>query len=243
MKNVPILIIDDDQQICELLVDTLSEYGYSVLTANDGQSALKIIKEQTNIGLIFLDLILPDSNGLSLLQHIRSTTDYPVIMLSGLGSESDVIVGLEMGADDYIPKPFRPRIVVARAKAVMRRANHSAGASPSSHRQGLKFNGWLLDTQNYRLYDPNDNEIPVTQGEYTLLYSLLSNHRKVLSRQQLLDLTHSDTLEIYDRTIDVLIMRLRKKIELNPKQPELIRTIRGVGYVFACNVLQDTTLV
>ena len=157
-------------------------------------------------------------------------------MLTGMGSESDVVVGLEMGADDYIAKPFNGRVVVARVKAVLRRSGALAVEISPTKTSGLQFNGWRLDTDRCQLMNAQQQQFDLTQGEYGLLLSLVQNARKVLSREKLLELTHSESLEVFDRTIDVLIMRLRRKIEVNPHQPTLIRTIRGVGYVFAADI-------
>lgn len=230
-----ILIVDDDLQICELLTDIFEEHNYAVCLAHSGQEALAQLNSPNEIALILLDLILPDTNGLLLLQQIKLRTSVPVIMLSGLGAESDVVVGLEMGADDYIAKPFYPRVVVARVKAALRRLE-PAVVLPAQH--GFLFQQWFLDSENHRLFNPMKQEIDLTQGEYILLLALVQNAQKVLSRQKLLELTHSETLEIFDRTIDVLIMRLRKKLEPNPKSPTFIQTIRGVGYLFASAVEQ-----
>lgn len=228
-----ILVIDDDIQICELLTDTFEEYGYDVVSVQNGESASELLRNRQDFALVFLDLILPDINGLILLQHLKSRLSAPVIMLSGLNSESDVVVGLEMGADDYITKPFYPRIVVARAKAAIRRTQPQKYSMIHLH-NGFKFEQWFLDTDNHKLFSPQKQEIELTQGEYVLLHALVSHAQKVLSRQKLLELTHSENLEIFDRTIDVLIMRLRKKIEPNAKSPTFIQTVRGAGYLFAC---------
>ncbi|MCK3655083.1 DNA-binding response regulator [Pasteurellaceae bacterium Macca] len=230
-----ILIVDDDLQICELLTETFDEYGYKVCLAHSGKDALTLLHSSNEIALILLDLMLPDINGLLLLQQIKALTTVPIIMLSGLGSDSDVVVGLEMGADDYIAKPFYPRVVVARVKAALRRLEP---APILYSRQGLLFQHWFLDTENHRLFNPAQQKVELTQGEYILLFALLSHSQKVLSRQKLLELTHSETLEIFDRTIDVLIMRLRKKLEPNPKLPTFIQTVRGIGYLFTCAVEQ-----
>jgi DNA-binding response OmpR family regulator len=231
LKN-SVLVIDDDIEICELLIDILEEHGYTVSISNNAQQAKDLLSNH-HYDLIFLDLILPDMNGLILMQYIKSLSNTPVIMLSGLGSDSDVIVGLEVGADDYIPKPFHPRVVIARAKAVIRR--YSPTITPL-FKQGFQFNHWFLDTEQRKLFSPNNNEVELTQGEYILLKALITHSQKILSRQKLLDLTHSENDDIIDRTIDVLIMRLRKKIEINAKQPEIIKTIRGEGYLFSCPV-------
>ncbi len=140
-----------------------------------------------------------------------------------------------MGADDYIAKPFSSRVVVARVKAVLRRSGALAGEAPGAG-AGLTFNGWRLDTTRCELYNPQQQAIPLTQGEYGLLLALAQNARRVLNREQLLALTHNESTEVFDRTIDVLIMRLRRKIELNPHQPTLIKTLRGLGYVFSADV-------
>lgn len=230
-----ILVIDDDVHVCELLADIFSDYGYAVQSAHSGAQALQLLREHPAADLIFLDLILPDGNGLDLLARIKALSAAPVIMLSGLGGESDIVVGLEMGADDYIAKPFYPRVVVARAKAVLRR-HRPVLRTADAVQEGFAFHQWLLDTQNHKLYAPDRQEVALTQGEYGLLYALLSNANRVLSRQRLLELTHHENLEIFDRTIDVLIMRLRKKLEPNAKVPVFIQTVRGTGYMFAANV-------
>lgn len=227
-----ILIVDDDPHICELLMDIFTEHNYAVLIAHCGQDAVKLLHSKT-ISVILLDLILPDTNGLLLLQQFKQYTSVPIIMLSGLGSDADVVVGLEMGADDYIAKPFYPRVVVARVRATLRRLEPMNCVNVQ---QGIAFQQWFLDTENHRLFNPAKQVVELTQGEYILLYALLSHSQKVLSRQKLLELTHSETLEIFDRTIDVLIMRLRKKLEPNPKSPTFIQTIRGVGYLFTSAV-------
>lgn len=205
-----ILVVDDDTAVCELLQDVLSEHVFSVLVCHNGQDALRQVQQEPNIALVLLDMMLPDINGLQvLLQLQKQRPALPVVMLTGLGSESDVVVGLEMGADDYIGKPFNPRVVVARVKAVLRRTGALAAEAPAAPVAGIAFNGWTLDTTRCELIDPQRNTVP---------------------------LTHSESADVFDRTIDVLIMRLRRKIEANPHQPALIKTIRGLGYVFATDV-------
>lgn len=237
MMKPAILVVDDDMAVCELLQDVLSEHVFSVLVCHNGQDALQQVQQEPAIALVLLDMMLPDINGLQvLLQLQKQRPALPVIMLTGLGSESDVVVGLEMGADDYIGKPFNPRVVVARVKAVLRRTGALAAEAPMPRAAGVTFNDWTLDTTRCELIDPQRNAVPLTQGEYGLLLALTQNARRVLSREQLLELTHSESTEVFDRTIDVLIMRLRRKIEVNPHQPKLIKTMRGLGYVFAADV-------
>ncbi|HBW3946588.1 TPA: response regulator transcription factor [Klebsiella pneumoniae] len=219
MKPV-ILVVDDDRAMGELLSDVLGAHAFEVLVSQTGNDALATVAQRADIALVLLDMILPDTYGLQVLQQLQRTRpELPVVMLSGLGSESDVVVGLEMGADDYIAKPFSSRVVVARVKAVLRRSGALAGEA-SGAGAGLTFNGWRLDTTRCELYNPQQQAIPLTQGEYGLLLAL----------------THNESTEVFDRTIDVLIMRLRRKIELNPHQPTLIKTLRGLGYVFSADV-------
>ncbi|WP_323080142.1 response regulator transcription factor [Klebsiella quasipneumoniae] len=235
MKPV-ILVVDDDIAMGELLSDVLGAHAFEVLVCQTGGDALATVAQRADIALVLLDMILPDTNGLQVLQQLQRTRpELPVVMLSGLGSESDVVVGLEMGADDYIAKPFSSRVVVARVKAVLRRSGALVSETPGVA-AGLTFNGWRLDTTRCELYNPQRQAIPLTQGEYGLLLALAQNARRVLNREQLLALTHNESTEVFDRTIDVLIMRLRRKIELNPHQPTLIKTLRGLGYVFSADV-------
>jgi len=235
-----ILVVDDDIAVCELLQDVLKEHVFSVHVCHTGLDALSIAQREPGIALVLLDMMLPDINGLQVLQQLQKwRPELPVIMLTGLGSESDVVVGLEMGADDYIGKPFNSRVVVARVKAVLRRTGALAAEPTAPRVAGMGFNGWTLDTSRCELIDPQRNIVALTQGEYGLLLALAQHARRVLSRERLLELTHSESAEVFDRTIDVLIMRLRRKIEANPHQPLLIKTIRGLGYVFAADVSHD----
>lgn len=240
MKPV-ILVVDDDTAVCELLQDVLTEHVFSVQVCHNGQQALAVAASVPHLSLVLLDMMLPDINGLLVLQRLQKLRpELPVVMLTGLGSESDVVVGLEMGADDYIGKPFNPRVVVARVKAVLRRTGALA-AEPvlAGKRADMMFNGWGLDTTRCELSNPQNEIVPLTQGEYALLLALMQHSRRVLNREQLLELTHSESMDVFDRTIDVLIMRLRRKIERNPHQPALIKTIRGLGYVFAAEVIHN----
>ncbi|ENZ8428935.1 MULTISPECIES: response regulator [Klebsiella] len=240
MKPV-ILVIDDDTAICELLGDVLGAHAFEVVACQNGGEALATVARRADIALVLLDMILPDTNGLLVLQQLQRTRpELPVIMLSGLGSESDVVVGLEMGADDYIAKPFNARVVVARVKAVLRRSGAIGAESlVPGVEHGLLFNGWRLDTRRCELFNPQQQSVALTQGEYGLLLALAQNARRVLNREQLLALTHNESMEVFDRTIDVLIMRLRRKVEVNPHQPTLIKTLRGLGYVFAADVIHN----
>ncbi|WP_239954632.1 response regulator [Pantoea sp. Z09] len=230
-----ILIVDDDKAVCELLQDVLNEQQFSVYCCHYGRDASALLAQHGDIALVMLDMMLPDTNGLLVLQQLqRQRPDLLVIMLTGMGSEAEMVIGLEMGADDYIAKPFNPRVVVARARAALRRGGRLA--QPETAESSWRFNGWQLDEARCQLLNPQREPVPLTQGEYALLRALVRHARKVLTRDQLLELTHGESLDVFDRTIDVLIMRLRRKIETHPHQPSLIRTIRGLGYVFSADV-------
>ena len=230
-----ILLVEDDEDIATLLRLNLQDEGYQIVHEADGGEALARLETQVWDAVI-LDLMLPGVDGLEICRRIRQMTRYlPVIIISARTSEMHRVLGLEMGADDYIAKPFSSRVVVARVKAVLRRSGALAGEA-SGAGAGLTFNGWRLDTTRCELYNPQQQAIPLTQGEYGLLLALAQNARRVLNREQLLALTHNESTEVFDRTIDVLIMRLRRKIELNPHQPTLIKTLRGRGYVFSADV-------
>ncbi|KGD83896.1 DNA-binding response OmpR family regulator [Pantoea sp. PNA 14-12] len=236
-----VLVVDDDPAVCDLLQDALSEHALRVYRCHQGKEALAMVSAHPDIALVMLDMMLPDTNGLLVLQQLqRQRPDILVIMLTGMGSESEMVVGLEMGADDYIAKPFNPRVVVARARAALRRSGRAATSDDAQ--SGWRFNGWVLDEARCQLLNPQRETVPLTQGEYTLLRAMVRHARKVLTRDQLLELTHSETMDVFDRTIDVLIMRLRRKIEANPHQPGLIRTIRGLGYVFSADVVKPEGL-
>ncbi|WP_437612555.1 response regulator [Erwinia sp. V71] len=237
-----ILVVDEDHTLCQQLSDVLSEHGLTVYSCQRGADALRCLTLRNDISLAMLDMILPDTNGLLLLQQIQHLRpDMLVMILTGMGSEADTVIGLEMGADDYIAKPFSPRLLVARIKAMLRRSGIVARSSVQDIPQGWQFNGWRLDENRCTLSNPSSEDVPLTQGEYSLLLAMIRHARKVLTRDQLLELTHSETLDVLDRTIDVLIMRLRRKIEANPHQPTLIRTLRGLGYVFAADVTRLDT--
>ncbi|MHA0983593.1 response regulator [Kosakonia cowanii] len=232
-----ILVVDDDTAVCALLEDVLSEHVFTVHLCHNGLDAITLCAQHPEIALVLLDMVLPDINGLRVLQQLQKIRPaLPVVMLTGMGSEADVVVGLEMGADDYIGKPFNARVLVARVNAVLRRTGVLAAETTPAKSGGFAFNGWHLDPIRCELINPQQQVVDLTQGEYSLLLALVQNARRVLNREQLLTLTHSESVEVFDRTIDVLIMRLRRKIEVNPHQPALIKTLRGLGYVFAADV-------
>lgn len=232
-----ILIVDDDRAIVELVHDFLEDYGLAVASAGDAAS-MRALLEQARFDLIVLDLKLPDANGLRIAEELRLGSRIPIIMLTSLGSEVDRIVGLELGADDYLAKPFSPRELLARIRAVLRRGGHGMGEPmcvEPGHR-GFRFAGWVLDTTTRQLLSPQGDTVSLTCGEFDLLEALVQAPRQVFNRDQLLAMTRSEDAEVFDRTIDVLILRLRRKLEANPRHPALLRTERGVGYYLDARV-------
>ena len=228
-----ILIVDDDREIRDLLSKYLRKHELRVDTAADGREMRQVL-DVSRIDLVILDLMLPGEDGLSLCRSLREASGVPVIMLTALGEETDRIVGLEMGADDYLAKPFNPRELLARIRAVLRRAGANGDVSPDA--EILVFENWRLDVVRRELRSADGVLQPLTAGEYELLVAFVQHPERVLSRDQLLDLTKGRAAVPFDRSIDVQLSRLRRKIEPNPAEPTLIQTVRGGGYVFACNV-------
>ena len=228
-----ILVVDDDREIRDLLSRFLRKHGVRVTAAAGGREMRKAM-EAGRFDLIVLDLMLPGEDGLALCRWVRSTSQMPVIMLTAVSEDTDRIIGLEMGADDYVAKPFNPRELLARIRAVMRRAESTPSAEG---RKGvLVFEGWKLDTARRELFRPDGELVLLTSGEYDLLLTLVERAQSVLTRDQLLDLTRGRDTVPFDRSIDVQISRLRRKIEDDPREPARIKTVRGGGYVFASEV-------
>jgi two-component system OmpR family response regulator len=233
--NAPhILVVDDDREIRDLLSRFLVKHGLRVSSARDGAEMMRIL-DGAAIDLVVLDLMLPGEDGLSLCRRLRANSPMPVIMLTAMGEDTDRIVGLEMGADDYMPKPFNPRELLARIKAVLRRAQSLAPPTPTAG-EALRFDGWALELGSRRLLGPSGEEVVLSTGEYELLHAFVTHPRRVLSRDQLLDLARGRSAAPFDRSIDIQVMRLRRKIEADPKEPRMIKTVRGGGYVFATEV-------
>ncbi len=235
MENNPVIeiaVVEDDPAVAATLEDMLLGEGYRVRQCPN-VAALRSLLDGTDMDLILLDLTLPDGNGLAVAAQIRATTSVPIIMLTGKGSEIDRIVGLELGADDYIVKPFSVREVAARIRAVMRRGRTVAAIQAPVVQKGYKFAGWVLDVDLRRLYNPNGKHVSLTVNEFDLLLSIVSASGRILTRNQLLEMTRRDgNDDVFDRTVDVLILRLRRKIEANPHVPQFIATERGIGYRF-----------
>ncbi len=224
------LVVDDDPEIRELVAAFLGRHGYRVTTAADGRAMFRTL-EDGRIDLVILDLMLPGEDGLGLCRRLRATSNLPVIMLTALGEETDRILGLEMGADDYLAKPFNPRELLARVKAVLRRTGTRQPAGGSLG-QVLEFARWRLDLARRELIDPEGVHVALTSGEFDLLAAFAEHPQRVLSREQLLDLTKGRDALPFDRSVDVQLSRLRRKIEPDPRNPELIKTVRAGGYLF-----------
>jgi len=228
-----ILIVDDDAGIRELIASFLEKHGFQTDTAANPIEMRERLETET-YNLIVLDVMMPKEDGLSALRRLQHDDGPPVIMLSAVGSDVDRIVGLEMGAEDYLAKPCNPRELLARIRAVLRRRQkgESAPAIEESSREGLRFASWRINLDARLLYDPDDQLIALTDGEFRLLKAFVERPRRVLTRDQLLDFARGEDTEHYDRAIDVQVSRLRRKLAEGRDGAELIRTVRNEGYLF-----------
>ncbi|MDF9392233.1 MULTISPECIES: response regulator [Methylococcus] len=236
-RSPHLLIVDDDRELRQLLTGFSIRHGFRVDAVADGKGMAKWL-ETGRFDLVVLDVMLPGEDGLALCRSLRAASNLPVIMLTALADETDRIVGLEMGADDYVVKPFNPRELLARIKAVLRRSG-SVPASRQDHGATLVFDGWRLDLPRRQLYSPEGVLMPLTGGEFDLLAAFAQHPQRVLNRDQLLDLTRGRSASAYDRSVDVQLSRLRRKIESDPADPMLIKTVRGGGYLFTPRVERE----
>lgn len=235
--DLTILVVDDDPDIRDLLNDYLVDQGYAVLLAEDG-AAMRACLEERTPDVVLLDIGLPGEDGLSLARHVREQLDIGIIIVSGAGETVDRVIGLEVGADDYLTKPFDLRELRARLKSVLRRYSRegrgtggTAGEAAAAPKR-VKFGVALLDLQSCQLFDEYDQEIPITALEFELLKVFAERPNRPLSRDQLMTLTRNRDWDPYDRSIDIRIARLRRKIEREPEKPRAIKTMRGIGYMF-----------
>ena len=228
-----VLVVDDDRELRDLLSSLLTRRGYKVVTAREEHEMRQILASY-RVDLIILDLMLPGKDGLTICRELRATKEIPIIMLTARGESTDRIVGLEIGADDYLPKPFDVRELEARIKAVLRRSESSFFSSDRDRSLGARFMfaGWTLDARQRQLFSPQNVLVDLTSGELDLLLVFAERPQRVLSRDQLMDLARGREATVFDRSIDVQVSRLRGKIENNPKVPELIKTVRSSGYMF-----------
>ncbi len=241
MEPAPhILVVDDERDIREPLVKYLAKNGLRATMAASAAEARTEMKTSA-IDLVVLDIMMPGEDGLSLCRHLRETTDTPVILLTAMAEDTDRVVGLEIGADDYVTKPFNPRELLARIRAVLRRAGAVPRPREAIETKRLRFAGWLLDVDRRELTGADGVAVPLSTAEFRLLTAFLQRPHIVLSRDQLLDLTSGRAAQVFDRSIDNQVSRLRRKIEADPKEPALIKTVWGGGYVFAADVQEDAT--
>lgn len=229
-----VLVVDDDGEIRTLVAKFLRDNGFRVSTARDGREMRDVLAAAA-INLVVLDIMLPGTNGLDLARDLRRTSSLPIVMLTAKGDETDRVVGLEIGADDYIAKPFSPRELLARIKAVLRRVNIAPVVSGTAGKL-FRFEGWTLDPARRELTDPAGVVVDLSTGEYDLLLSFIEGPQRVLSRDQLLDRAHNRVASGFDRSIDVQISRLRRKIEPTEDAAPMIKTVRGAGYMFVPKV-------
>jgi DNA-binding response OmpR family regulator len=230
-----ILLVDDEREIREPLAYYLARNGVRVTKAENAAAARQLLSAYA-IDLVLLDIMMPGEDGLSLAGFIRATTSIPIILLTARTEEMDRVVGLEIGADDYVTKPFSPRELLARIKAVLRRVGETGRPVRAPDAETYGFGPWLLKSGERELVGEDGVAIPLSTGEYNLLHAFVTHPRRVLSREQLLDLSQGRELAAFERSIDNHISRLRKKIEANPSDPKLIKTVWGGGYTLAAEV-------
>ena len=230
-----IALVDDHRDIRDLVSKYLGQHGYRVSVAENG-AALRRLLERSAPDLVVLDIMMPGEDGLSVCRHLRSTTNLPIIFLTAMAEETERIIGLEIGADDYLTKPFNPRELLARIKAVLRRVNSLPPQRDKLKAKTIRFDRWLLNVGRRELVNAEGVGVPLSTAEFRLLKAFLDHAGLVLTRDQLLDLTAGRAAEAFDRSIDNQVSRLRKKIEPDPRNPELIKTVWGGGYALSAEV-------
>ncbi len=234
-----ILVVDDHREIRDLVSRALVKEGFRVTTAADGKVMRKVLAD-SRIDLILLDLMMPGESGLALCREIRATSQIPIIMVTAKGDEVDRVIGLEMGADDYVPKPFSMRELVARMNAVLRRARPDAAhAASGKSAKRYAFDQWTLNVEARELVRHDGVTVPLSTGEFDLLMVMVTRPQRVLTRDTLLDLARGRAATTFDRSIDTQVSRLRKKLEADPADPKIIQTVWGGGYLFAPEVAES----
>lgn len=226
-----ILVVDDDPDLRWMVNKYLSKHDYAVTLAEDGEKMREALAQET-FDLAILDINLPGEDGLSLARYLRGNYSIGIIMLSAAAEVFDRIVGLEMGADDYVTKPFEPRELLARVKSVLRRTRQAQEFEGDGAKNQVRFGEYSLDLDAHELLDKENQSVSLTSMEFDLLKAFAENPNKVLNRDQLLNLSHNRDWDPFDRSIDIRITRLRRKIESEPSKPQIIKTVRGVGYMF-----------
>ena len=234
-KRPHLLVVEDDQDIVDVIRRYFTAQGFDVAAASDGTSMRAVIDSQ-NIDVVLLDLGLPGEDGFTLTRYLRERWRGALIIVTGRGDSIDRVVGLELGADDYVTKPFDLRELLARVRSVLRRASETASSTASNAQETVRFNGFRLHIGSRELFGPDGKAVPLTTGEFDLLGAFIANPNRVLSRDDLMNRIHGRDAGPYDRAIDVQIGRLRRKMESDPAQPALIKSVRGAGYLFAARV-------
>jgi DNA-binding response OmpR family regulator len=230
-----VLVVDDDPTIRELVAEYLGKNDLRVTAVADGRSMQAILADQV-VDLVVLDLKLRGEDGMALARRLRDDSEIPIVMLTGRSEEADRVMGLELGADDYLTKPFSTRELLARIRSILRRRHAEVRQGKPEGIRAYRFDGWELNLNTRRLSARDGRTVPLSNGEFSLLVVLLGAPSRILSRDQLLDLSRLHNDEVYNRSVDVQIMRLRRKIEKDPAEPRYIRTERGVGYLFGVPV-------
>lgn len=236
MGKATILTVDDDANLQLVVQHYLEDDGYNVIQAKSGHELSELLKTSPQYSVVLLDLNLPDAEGFSLIPKLREYSAAPIIIVSGKSDTTEKVVGLELGAFDYMTKPFEMRELSARIKVALRYADNGKDERKSSDQKEVDrviFNDWCLDRKQYQLFDRERNSADLTTGEFKLLEALVLSPNRALTREYLFELTRDGEFDAYDRAIDIQIARLRKKIQDNPRSPKIIKTIRGVGYMFS----------
>ncbi len=235
METSCIAVVEDDREIRGLVVDLLTREGFEAVGCRT-TAEFDQLSARRRVDLAILDIMLPGEDGLSLCRRLRATGDMPVLMVTAKGDDIDRIVGLEVGADDYLPKPFNPRELVARVRAILRRTRDQHRAVPQVANERYRFAGWSLDVGARAVTDPDANEVDLTAGEFDLLLCFVTHPQRVLNRDQLLDWTRGRSVGPFDRAVDVQLSRLRRKLAVAPGGETIIKTVRGGGYQFTLQV-------
>jgi two-component system, OmpR family, response regulator len=230
---IRVLLVEDDTEIAAMLTEMLTENGFQAVATESAMDMDRVLRRQS-FDLVILDAMLPGEDGFSICRRLRAASQTPIIMLTALGEDVDRIVGIELGADDYITKPFNSRELVARIRGLLRRASY--GSERREHREPLVFAGWRIDPVTRQLRDPNNVHVSMTTAEFDMLLAFCRNPGRVLTRDQLLGLTHAGLAGPVERSVDVHISRVRQKIEPNVREPTLIKTVRLGGYIFTPDV-------
>ena len=232
-----ILVVDDDVEITTLLTEYLARFGYTTLAAGDA-AAMRVQLAAHSVDLVVLDVMLPGTDGITLARELRQRSRVPIIMLTARADPYDRVLGLEMGADDYMAKPFEPRELVARIQTVMRRLAHEGQPGSQGPDEVVRFDGWELHCVERHLRSPQGVVVPLSNAEFRLLCTFLRMPRRIFSRDQLMEQARGRAMDAFERSIDLLVSRLRSKLADDPRSPSMIRTIRGAGYLFNVQSLQ-----